>query len=67
MKSIRKGTVVAKVMKDEHGREYSATVTDHKTLNAAKKANGLNAVTNKSFPPAMHELPEIEQAEAVAA
>lgn len=65
MKSIRMGTVVAKVQNDEHGREYSATVTDHKTLNAAKKANGLNAVTGRSFPPKLEDLPEI--AEAVAA
>jgi hypothetical protein len=64
MKSIRRGTVVAKVLIDNHGREYSATVTDHKTLNAAKKANGLNAVTARNFPPQLDDLPKIKEAVA---
>ena len=64
MKSIRRGTVVAKVLKDDHGREYSATVTDHKTLNAAKRANGPNATTGRTFPPQIDDLPKIEEAAA---
>lgn len=67
MKSIRNGMTVAKIAVDEHGREYTDHVLERKSINAAKRDNGLNAICGKKFPPLLRDLPKIEEAEAVAA
>jgi len=49
--SVRKGNVVAYIVYED-GRAYTARTETFKSVNAAKKANGLNAGDGKlPFPP----------------
>lgn len=58
MASIRSGKTVANVGEYE-GRAYTIRTESYNSINAAKKANGLNASTlqrGESFPPTKAEI-----------
>lgn len=56
---IRKGKTIAAIGKTPDGRLYTIGTTDYPSINAAKKANGLNSRTlrnNQQFPPKLDQI-----------
>lgn len=61
---LRKGMTTAIVALDKHARRYTDSTKTHDSINAAKRANGCDAVAlrrGENFPPRQEELPVIEE------